>query len=357
MKASVKKIFGVFCATTFVLSAFSFIGCTPAPTVEAENVKNVILFIGDGMGENHIENTLTYFELDEPVFFKDRRGSIATHSANSPITDSAAAATALATGNKVNNREISYHNGENLSSISELALAAGKKVGVITTDTLDGATPACFSSHAKDRSDSADIAKGQATSGIQLLIGETGSGAYDAYAPYFAENGYAVATDPEEMLALADSEKLIATLPAVRSSYSAGHENDYQLKDMAAFAIDFLDNENGYFLMIESAHVDKFSHDNDLIPALCETRSLFDCMRFLYDTIGQDTALILTADHETGRLEKASSKSELTNNLYNTGAHTSRHVPLFVKNFSYTCNGTPQNTEIFKICKQLLNIA
>ena len=351
-----KKTTSFLCAATLTFGTLSFVGCVHTPTVQTDDIKNIILFIGDGMGEHHIENTLTYFALEKPNFFQGRSGSIATHSANSPITDSAAAATALATGHKVINREIAYHNGENLTSISELALAAGKKVGVVTTDTLDGATPACFSSHAKDRGDSEDIAKGQSTSGIQLLIGETGSGAYTTYAPYFIENGYSFATSPEEMLTLSNSEKLIATLPDVRSEYNDEYKNDYQLKDIITFALDFLENENGYFLMIESAHIDKYSHNNDLIPALCETRSLFDCMSFLYETVSNDTALILTADHETGGLIKAATKEDISDDLYLFSSHTAADVPLFIKNFTYTCDGTPQNTEIFHICKQLFKI-
>ena len=353
---NIKKITAFLCATTLICSSISTVGCVHTPHVEENEIKNVILFIGDGMGEHHLENALTYFDLDTPNFFQGRQGYIATHSANNPITDSAAGATALATGHKVNNGEVAYHNGENLTSISELALAAGKKVGIVTTDSLSGATPAGFSSHAKNRGDVEEIVQGQATSGIHLFIGETGSGAYENYAPLFTENGYEFATTPEEMTDLSNSQKLITTIPNPRSQYLAGFEQCYQLKEMVSFALDFLENENGYFLMIEGAYIDKFSHNNDLIPALCETRSLIDCMSFLYETVSDDTALILTADHETGGLIKATTKEEIANNLYLLDDHTAANVPLFIKNFTYTYNGTPQNTEIFNLCKTLLKI-
>ena len=353
---NIKKITAFLCATTLICSSISFIGCVHTTHVEENEIKNVILFIGDGMGENHLNNTLTYFDLDTPNFFQGRQGYIATHSANNPITDSAAGATALATGHKVNNGEVAYHNGENLTSISELALAAGKKVGVVTTDSLSGATPAGFSSHAKNRGDVEDIATGQATSQIHLLMGEMGSGVYENYFPDFMENGYAVPTSPTKMNIYANRQKLVATLPNIRSEYIAGCEAHFQLKEMVSFALDFLENENGYFLMIEGAYIDKFSHNNDLIPALCETRSLIDCMSFLYETVSDDTALILTADHETGGLIKATTKTEISNALYRSDDHTAANVPLFIKNFTYTYNGTPQNTEIFNLCKTLLKI-
>lgn len=353
-----RKITYFLCAATIAASATNFSGCTTKDfPINGENVKNVILFIGDGMGENHIENALTYFELETPVFFADRKGSLHTQSANNLVTDSAAAATALATGKKVNNREISRHNGEDIETISELAKRAGKKVGVITTDTLDGATPSAFSSHADDRGDSEDIAKAQAASGIDLFIGQTGSDTYATkYSPFFTENGYTFAQSAEEMLTLSNSEKLIATIPDVRSEYNDGHENAYQLKSMAAFAMEFLENENGYFLMIESAYIDKYSHNNELISALCEVRSLFDCMDYFYSVIGDDTALLLTADHETGWLQKATDKSDITNDLYLSGGHTMTDVPLYVKNFSFTYESTPQNTAVFEMCKTLLKI-
>ncbi|MBQ2701404.1 MAG: hypothetical protein IJF64_00295, partial [Clostridia bacterium] len=91
-------------------------------------------------------------------------------------------------------------------------------------------------------------------------------------------------------------------------------------------------------------------------PALCETRSLIDCMSHLYETVSDDTALILTADHETGGLIKAATKEDISNDLYLFSNHTAADVPLFIKNFTYTCDGTPQNTEIFNICKALLEI-
>ena len=354
-----KKTLAWICSLTLTFSTLTACDFNPFDdgSVSGEGTaKNIILVIGDGMGENHIQNALTYFELEDPAFIADRQGSVATKSKNKAVTDSAAAATAMATGNKVNNGEIAYHNGKNLTTIAELAKKAGKKVGIVTTDTLDGATPSAFSAHAEDRGDGADIATCQAASGFDLFIGETGAGFYNHYETVFENNGYDFAHSPEEMISYAKSDKLIATLPDVRSNYREDKKDDYQLKDIVAFATEFLDNEKGYFLMVESAHIDKYSHDNEVVNALCEVRSLFDTMDYLYETVSEDTAVILTADHETGRLQLAETKDDIGNYLYYSSSHTNADVPIYLKNVPYTFTGIPQNTEVFTVCKKLFNL-
>lgn len=355
MKTNKKQVISLLLAT--VISCASLAACGEYTVQDTQEIKNVILIIGDGMGENHVDNAVTYFELDQPDFFENRVGNLATHSLDNDVTDSAAAASALATGNKVNNGEISRHDGKDLTSVSQLALLAGKKVGVVTTDTLDGATPAAFSSHANNRSDCYEIISGQASSGIHLLMGESSS-EYTTRFTMFEDTGYTALNSFRNLKDYMQSEKLIVTLPNIRSEYAPMCSDHVQLKDMAAFAIDYLDNENGYFLMIEGAYIDKYSHSNLLNEAMCEVRSLFDTIEYLYNTVGDDTAIIVTADHETGKLEKAATMSEMNDNLYHSGNHSSSDVPLYAYNFSLNIhkNKAIENTEIFNICKKLLNI-
>jgi alkaline phosphatase len=354
-----RKIAILLSAAISAAFAIGMGGCTPALNADLrfQDIKNVILVIGDGMGYNHIENAITYFELERPAFLNENAASVYTTSADNPVTDSAAAATAMATGQKVNNSSIAYDvDGNMLTSISTLAKNAGKKVGIVTTDTLDGATPAGFSSHAKTRGESETIAREQAKSDVDLFLGKASFAYTQSYASFFTDQGYDLSFNQNELALHSSSKKLMATLPNVQSCYYAGHTSDYQLKDMAAFALDFLENENGYFLMIESANIDKFSHENKLIAALCEVRSLFDTVAYLCDRIGKDTALLITADHETGMLKKARDDEPISNNLYGSGGHTFSAVPLYTHNFVWkTKSGFIQNTEIFETCKKLLN--
>ena len=106
-----------------------------------------VLFIGDGMGENHIKTTETYY--GERAFMRSlgADGFVTTFSNNVGIpTDSAAAGSALATGQKFNNGEVARHGGNNVKSVAEYAKEKGLGVGIVTTDNLYGATPASFSS-------------------------------------------------------------------------------------------------------------------------------------------------------------------------------------------------------------------
>ena len=321
---------------------------------------NVIVVIGDGMGENHILNALTYFDLDMPVFMADQKGYIKTDSLDG-TTDSAAGGTALATGNKVFNGEIAQHIGEDLEQITSIAKKAKMKTGVITTDTLDGATPASFSAHASARGASTEIINTQITSGMDLLIGRYSS-AYFNRSNAFVDAGYTYADTVEEMLSAKDSEKLISVLGNINSEYIATSQNHYQLKDMAKFAVEYLENDDGFFLMIEGAYIDKHSHNNYFNEAMSEVRSLIDTIEYLYEYASDGrTAIFITADHETGSLQAAKTKDECNNILYHSTNHSSTPVPLYVKNyqfdatkFGYKAGVTPENTVVFDACKKII---
>lgn len=355
-----KKIVSLSLGLCMTLSlGAGFTACKEEEFGERE-FKNVILVIGDGMGENHILNAIEYFDLDVPVFMEDQAGYIGTNSLDG-LTDSAASATALATGNKVNNSNLAYYDGEDLTQITTIAQKAKMKTGVITTDTLDGATPAAFSAHAPKRSATRQIITTQTQSNINLLMGRSSSNYlnrdYD-----FAEKGYTIAKTEEELLAAKDTNKLLGLMPQVDSEYIAGNEEDFQLKEMTQFAVEYLENDDGFFLMIEGAYIDKHSHNNNLEESLSEVRSLIDTVTFLYEYVADgETALFITADHETGGLIKANTKEEIGKGLYTTTEHTTTPVPLFVKNylwkpenFGYKVGETPENTMIFEACKAII---
>lgn len=323
--------------------------------------KNIIVVIGDGMGENHILNAIDYFDLDVPVFLEDQHGYISTRSANSVVTDSAAGATALATGQKVNNGNVATLNGERLTQITTLAREAGMKTGVITTDVLSGATPAGFTAFAGNRNAVTSIIQTQAESQVDLLMGKYDS-AYVNAQSLFEENGYTVAASETELLEGKDSDKLVGLLPEIGSEYISGNDEDYQLKEMAQFAVEYLENRDGFFLMIEGAYIDKYSHSNAFDSAMCEVRSLIDTIEYLYEYAADGkTAIFITADHETGGLQRAASKEELNNDLYTKGDHTRADVPLYVKNYpfdptQFDCEEgqTPENTVVFQACRSIL---
>lgn len=348
---------------SFILSVIMLFSCAACSLFETDlgrDFKNIIVVIGDGMGENHILNAIKQFDLDIPVFMEDQKGYINTNSL-SGTTDSAAGGTALSTGHKVNNSNVAQYEGVDLERITDVAKAAKMKTGVITTDTLDGATPATFSAHAPSRDNRTAIMQSQAKSGIDLLIGRYAS-SYGQNSDLFTDEGYVFAQTKENLAAAKKSAKAVGVLFDIDSEYRLGCENDYQLKDIAKFAVERLENKNGFFLMIEGAYIDKHSHSNDLYDAMCETRSLIDTIAYLYE-YAQDgeTAIFITADHETGGLQLAETKDQLTNALYTTEEHTPTPVPLFVKNyafdatnFGYAAGVTPENTVVFEACKAII---
>ena len=179
-----------------------------------------VLFIGDGMGENHIKTTETYY--GERAFMRSlgADGFVTTFSNNVGIpTDSAAAGSALATGQKFNNGEVARHGGNNVKSVAEYAKEKGLGVGIVTTDNLYGATPASFSSHANNRGDTSEIIKGQINDVVDLYLG-AGKDEYTKYKSQFESKGFTFATslnDVNGVVGSALSNKLIMPFSSLPS--------------------------------------------------------------------------------------------------------------------------------------------
>ena len=252
---------------------------------------NYIFLIGDGMGFNHTK-TFDYFSVPEETAYYDGenifygyylpyQGSVCTDSL-SGVTDSAAAATALATGNKTMNGRVGRDaEGNDLQSLTELAITKGMATAVLSTDMNTGATPAGFSAHAMDRDDSKDILAGQ-----QKLMLEAGT---------WIDCG-------------------LHTL----STYQ-NHITD---------ALDQMDeSEKGFFLMYEEGHIDKFSHNNNMEDTFASVIRFNQAIGLFmeYAFYHPDTFLLITADHETGGLT-VNQDGVLA---YNTESHTAADVPLF----------------------------
>lgn len=316
----------------------------------------VVLFIGDGMGENHIKVSSLFLEK-EPIFSSfGKDGYVSTFSKQLFIpTDSAAAATALATGKKVNNREIAYHKNEIIDSISDYAKSLGYGVGIVTTDSLDGATPASFSSNAKDRSNTEEIIASQLQSNIDLFLGS----GYDIYANYkdnFREKGYNFISKYSELTLT--NKKLIGAFSKI-NNYNTDN-NLPTLPILTEYAINYFENNfpNGYFLMIEGAHIDKMSHDNNIFEMIKYFDEFNNSIKIAYEKLSSkaNASIIVTSDHETGKLQYTENVTSISNKLYKSSGHTSRKVKYFMynkNNIFDKVNKKIDNTDIYKICKAL----
>lgn len=359
----------------FALSAV-LVGCDKTDVHPAEpgafdalkgQSDSVILFIGDGMGENHVKVAEAYLEKD--MFFSGfaTAGYMSTNClSNFQATDSAAAASAMATGEKYSRGAVSFKNGKNVDTISEYAKSIGKGVGIVTTDVLSGATPAGFSAHSANRSNKDEIVESQLNSGIDLFLG-TGVNNDDAedtvhYADYksrFEAKGYAYC-DKFDQLSL-DCDKIVGAFSEI-ASFEPTNETP-TLAQLAAFAVDFLENKypNGYFLMIEGAYIDKASSKKDVFGMVEYLDAFDDSVEAVSEKLkDKNHAMIVTADHETGDLQyNGESKDEISNALFNVSYHSKADVRFFVdfrlKTEGFVMPDKIDNTDVFTICKNLID--
>lgn len=356
-----KKLLKYFSICLVILVSLFSVSCTKtakSSDIETnQNVKNMVVLIGDGMGQNHIKNAKVYYGLENQEFEEDFKCEVDTSSKSIGATDSAASATAMATGVSVYNKKVSSNGKKNYQTILEYAKSKGKKTGIITTDQLSGATPACFSSHANERGDTDDIVNGQLESQVDLLVG-AGNNVYSQHTSDFLAKGYNVVSTVEDLYNTPKEQKVLATLENIKSIYNTELSSQTDISKIVEFALSYLENKNGFVLMVECAHIDKFSHSNQLKPALAEVRTLFDVATTLYNydkANNGNTAIIITADHETGNLKYASSKETIetkNNSLYKSGGHTSKNVNLYVHNISFKKDfDVVKNTFIFTISK------
>lgn len=337
-------------------------------TIDFSNINSssnkVVLFIGDGMGFNHIKATSSFYE--RPMFMTtfENQGQVSTFSNSlfSP-TDSAASASSLATGKKYDNKEVSRHHGADIQTISELAKAKGIGVGIVTTDNLYGATPASFSSHANKRGDTDQIILGQLTSNIDLFLG-AGKNTYENYKQTLIDKGYNYQNDLS-LLQINQTKQfgVFESVVAVNGSNTSP-----TLEMLTDYAVNYLEANfpNGYFLMIEGAHIDKRSHSNDIFGMMSYLNSFDSSIEICYDKLQSQSSItmIVTADHETGGLNfNNQTKEEINNSLYTRSGHSSKDVPYFIFQktespikISSVLKSKIDNTDIFKLSKALLGL-
>ena len=385
--------------------------------------KNVILLIGDGMGFAQLtagrwdkagENLTAYRNTSLNMDHMQCNGYVSTYSANSFITDSAAAITAICTGQKSVNDVLNQDhtavwkkkNGSNLTTIAEIAKKAGYATGAITTTRITHATPAGFYAHTNDRDNEAVIAEQLLDSGMDVAMG----GGYKFFigksqtTPFggkskrtdrkdlinnsktqgytFVYNESALksvdANSTDMLLGIFDDDHMLYEQLRVNQTKS----NEPSLAEMTEKAIEVLSkNPTGFLLMVEGGRIDHASHARSYGNTTADTLAFDEAVKVAQDfqKLNNNTLIIVTADHETGGLDLGAknatdypegmtpffgagvlkitgSKNNYT--LTSEAPHSGVDVPIMASGpgAERVSNGRMDNTQIFGLIKEALGL-
>lgn len=299
----------------------------------AQQAKYVFYFIGDGMGVNQVQGTELYRgELEgkigiTPIWFTQfpYATTATTFSATNGVTDSAAAGTALASGNKTKNGTIGMKQDQqtDVNSVAVWAKNKGCRVGVTTSVSVDHATPAAFYAHDPSRGSYYKIGTDLYKARFDFYAGsdfldptnkEDKSGTSENLYSLAEKNGYTIARGYKDYLKKckkADKMILFQTEKASEADRTAipyaidRTKNDLTLADITRSAINFLskDLSKGFFLMVEGGKIDWACHSNDAATVFHEVVDMDEAVKVAYEFYSQhpdETLIVVTADHETG---------------------------------------------------------
>lgn len=351
--------------TLFAFVLLMFASCTaPQKEETPPKAKNVILLIGDGMGVTQV-STSFYYQDEEPNFarFKDI-GFIRTSSSSHKITDSAAGATAFASGEKSYNGAIGVDpDTVSIPTILEMAMEREMATGVISSSSITHATPASFYSHVKSRGMAEEIAKQLASTSVDFFAGgglkyfqdrEDGINYYTLLAASGVKMDSTKLGQPADLCEGCQYGYLLAQNGMPRMLDGRG---DF-LPEATNLGLAHLSkNKDGFFLMVEGSQIDWGGHANDADYIITEVLDFDKAIGEALDFAEKDgnTLVIVTADHETGgfslsstpREERGSDYDQLTG-TFSTGGHSATLIPVFAYGpGSENFKGIYQNTEIF----------
>ena len=327
-----------------------------------KDVKNVIIIISDGMGITHVQAS-EYWSGELIMTQLPNVGASKTLTREGIYTDSAAGGNAISTGYKTTKLFVNMDaEGNNLKSLSELARENNKLVGIVTNAELADATPADFSVHNKNRSQGwTKMCQQQIVFGADLFMGNGG----EDYLSYFgtsndmykfvqANNMKAYETAEDIVSHFSDDIRMWALFSATPDKFArydttlSAYPN---LQQMTAYALSWLDahdtEDKGFVVMIENTYTDHFGHDNEPVSndkspntfgIVKEVQSTDEAVAIALKYVLEhpDTALIVTADHETGNttLMKTKTGEELWKTDFSyvvasSGDHSTQNVPVF----------------------------
>jgi len=348
-----------------------------APLKEMTNAaapRNIILIIGDGMGPGALKLTSLYQHKAEGRLVMEQfpvATLCGTASESPDATDSAAAATAMACGAKTANGILGMTSRTNrLVSFAEAARQSGRAVGLVTSDALTGATPSGFYAHVTRRGASQEVADFAAASGFDILIGNSSAKAW--FAPKAAGGqrtdarnvtnemavaGYTVVENAEAFAQVPQNRRVLGFMdkPTLEPETCLGRLMETSLARLAR-------NDKGFFMMMECTITDYGGHGNNPELTVRGTLQVDWAVKRAVEFARErgDTLVLVTADHETGGLNCAMSRTDPRRLVihYATTSHTAAPVPFFAFGpGAQLFSGVIDNTDIAKTVAHLWRLA
>lgn len=303
-------------AVTLLVTACNATQVSKVEVIEPSHPKNIIMIVGDGMGPAYT-SAYRYFnddpntaEIEDTVFDRTLVGMSSTYPApvSGYVTDSAAGATALSAGVKTYNGAIGVDvNKQPVETVLERAKSLGKKTGVVVTSQINHATPASFMAHNVERGNYNEIADSYIENytnydfvlggGWKFFIREDRN-----LVTEFQDLGFQYIDEYAGLATLQKDKPVIGLFDEVGLPWALDDSDPSRLKTMTKAAIKHIENEQGFFMLIEASQVDWGGHSNDIAAAMGEMRDLAMTLEYLEEYVANhpDTLVVLTADHSTG---------------------------------------------------------
>ncbi len=308
----------------------------------AQSPRHIVLVIGDGMGWDHLMAArLRHGRIEQPLVMEQLPvgGHLQTWAAGPHrITDSAASATAMATGHKTSNGRVGTRpDGREVQTLFETLQAEGWHLGIVTDGDLNGATAGAFTAHVESRDDKAAIARQMLVLGADFLLGTTAEFPLDGAgeAGVWVRQDQALANlqlpDHTQPVLIGYTAMIDEEASLARRSNVAGR-NAPSLAAAGRLALERLTRPGGRsFLLLENDWIDSWSHENDFELTAHSVALLDQAVAAVLAFAEQDgqTLVVVTADHECGGLTLPENEAGEIVPHFSTDEHTAAVVPLF----------------------------
>jgi len=342
-----------------------------------EKIKNVIYLIGDGMGLSQVSMAMIEGGYAPTAFDRSQNVAlISTYSANNRVTDSAAAGTALATGEKTDNGMLGMTpDGQRCESIMARAKEEGYATGLVVTVYLQHATPGAFYAHVPSRGDLDAISKQLVESKVDVALGggkkflSADNGKGGTLIDDLRARDYKVVYGMDELEGI-DRGKVVGLfadeyMPTVLNGRDENYLCEATKKALEILSNNAAESKKGFVLMVEGSQIDSECHANNAAGALAETRDFDRAIAAAMDFADTHpgTLVVVTADHETGGLSVTSNKTDFLSSESGIGYHfgTTGHSGTLVPVYLYgagaeAINGVMDNTDLPKKIAELMRL-